>query len=241
MVGVLPVLASVVVDEVLIERAETGRQGVRHDARARRFDMSDARPNRVWCAATRGIDNCCSAWSAIDRVIRLFERLFDEDEFLSPYGMRACRRPTGTSPTTLDDRRAARQHRLRTGRVDDQHVRRQLQLARPDLVPAELPAGQLDQIATAASSATTFTIEYPTGSGSDAHARRDRRGPPQPADLDLPRRRRRPSAVLRRGRAVPGRSPVAGLRACSTSTSTATTAPGSAHRTRPAGPVSSPT
>ena len=46
-----------------------------------------------------------------------------------------------------------------------------------------------------------YTVEYPTGSGQTADARRDRRRPVGPAGLDLPGRPRRAAAVLRRRRA----------------------------------------
>ena len=86
-----------------------------------------------------------------------------------------------------------------------------------------------------------FEVEYPTGSGTHADARQDRRRPPQPAGLAVPRRRRRAATVRsamveRLQRIRPGRTT-----SCSTSTSTATTAPGSGRPTRPAGPASSPT
>ena len=72
-------------------------------------------------------------------------------------------------------------------------------------------------------------VEYPTGLGARADARRDRRRPARPADLALPRRRRRPPALLRLGRPAPER-PAWRDNISSTSTSTATTAPGSARR-----------
>ena len=59
--------------------------------------------------------------------------------------------------------------------------------------------------------------------------------------VDLAARRRRAPARLRRDRAVADRPGLAGHPDASTSTSTATTAPGSAPRTRPAGRRSSPT
>ena len=76
-----------------------------------------------------------------ERLVRVLEAVLDEAEFLSPYGIRslvqAALRALRRRPRR---RRARRPGQLRAGRVDDRVVRRQLQLARPDLVPAE-PAG----------------------------------------------------------------------------------------------------
>ena len=55
--------------------------------------------------------------------------------------------------------------RLRAGRVDDGDVRRQLELARAGLVPGQLPRRRRARCGTPATSATSVTIEYPTGSG----------------------------------------------------------------------------
>ena len=69
---------------------------------------------------------------------RTLATLFDEAAFLSPHGLRSLsKRHDGArtrSPAMprCDDR-------LRAGRVAHRHVRRQLQLARPGLVPAQLP------------------------------------------------------------------------------------------------------
>ena len=78
------------------------------------------------------------AWSAPDRLVRILARLFDEDEFLSPYGLRSLSRYHLEHPFTIEVDGAARD-RLRAGRVDHGDVRRQLELARPGLVPGQLP------------------------------------------------------------------------------------------------------
>ena len=65
--------------------------------------------------------------------------LLDENEFLSPYGLRALSRYHKEHPFVLASRRAGIQRRLRAGGIDQRALRRQLQLARTDLVPAELP------------------------------------------------------------------------------------------------------
>ena len=60
---------------------------------------------------------------------------------------------TSRSPCTLGGQRLHR--RLRAGRVDQRPVRRQLQLARPDLVPGQLPADRGAAARSPRSSATT--------------------------------------------------------------------------------------
>ena len=92
-----------------------------------------------------------------------------------------------------------------------------------------------------ASSATTSPSRCPTGSGRPTDARRGRRRPGRPAGRDLPRRRPGPAAGVRCRREAPDRPGAARPAPRSTSTSTATPAPGSARPTRPAGPASSPT
>ena len=51
-----------------------------------------------------------------------------------------CRAITATSRISCPRRRRGASRRLRAGRIDHRPVRRQLQLARPDLVPRQLPA-----------------------------------------------------------------------------------------------------
>ena len=150
-------------------------------------------------------------------------------------GCARCPGPTWTSRSRCAWR-AGLQRRLRAGRVDQRAVRRQLQLARADLVPGELPAHRGAARLRRRSSATTSRCEYPTGSGQRCSPRRDRRRPLRPADRAVPRGRRGPATGLRRRRAVPDRPGLARPAAASTSTSTATPAPAWAPRTRPAGP-----
>ena len=65
--------------------------------------------------------------------------MFDEDEFLSPYGLRAVSAYHREHPYELDVEgiRATIDYEPAESTTVD--VRRQLQLARTDLVPAELP------------------------------------------------------------------------------------------------------
>ena len=120
------------------------------------------------------------------------------------------------------------------------HVRRQLELARPDLdagqLPRDPPVRPLPALLR-----RRLHARVPDRLGAAAHVRRDRPGPRRPARRDLaPGRRtaaaRSTAAPSGSRRTRPGRTT-----SSSTSTSTATTAPASARRTRPAGRRSSPT
>ena len=86
-----------------------------------------------------------------------------------------------------------------------------------------------------------LTIEYPTGSGQLALARRRRRRPAPAADRPLRAGPGRAAAVLRAASSGCSATRPGATTSSSTSTSTATTAPGSVRRTRRAGPGSSPT
>ncbi len=88
MVGVLPVLASIVVDEVLIRRAETMGKDFAAMLNRNRFDIA-ALAERGLVRGAPGERQLLLGVVGLDKVRRLFERLFAEDEFLSPFGMRA--------------------------------------------------------------------------------------------------------------------------------------------------------
>jgi hypothetical protein len=89
MVGIIPLLAAVVVDENALARAEqVGKQftrlldaeGLGNRARMVEAGLLQGPPGdqRLLLGVVR-----------IEQLKRLFEKLFDEDEFLSPYGLRA--------------------------------------------------------------------------------------------------------------------------------------------------------
>ena len=75
-----------------------------------------------------------------ERLVRVLEKMLDEERFFSPCGVRSVSRLHDDHPyaLTIEGPRISRW--LRTRRVDERTVRRQLKLARPDLVPDQLPA-----------------------------------------------------------------------------------------------------
>jgi hypothetical protein len=68
---------------------------------------------------------------------RVLEKMLDENEFLSPYGIRALSRFHAEHPYVFKGGRTGVPRRLRAERIGHRHVRRQLELAR-----AHLDAGQ---------------------------------------------------------------------------------------------------
>ena len=65
--------------------------------------------------------------------------MLDENEFLSPYGIRSVSRHHLDHPYVVNTGGVDPPPGLRARRVDDRALRRQLELARPDLVPDQLP------------------------------------------------------------------------------------------------------
>ena len=74
---------------------------------------------------------------------RVLRYMLDEDEFLSPHGIRALSRYHRDHPYVLRGRRRRAPRRLRAGRVAHRALRRQLELARAGLVPRQLPADRV--------------------------------------------------------------------------------------------------
>ena len=209
MVGIIPMLAAGVVDEPALDRVEViGKRfaGLPRAAGAAR--PRGPRQARTAARRDRATGRCCWAWSASTGCERIFDKLFDPAEFLSPYGLRALSAYHREHPYVLD-----------AGGVR----------ATIDYEPAESTTAMfggnsnwrgpiwfpLNYLVAAALQryhrffGDDYTVEYPTGSGQrltlDAIARR----PVGPAGVDLPARRRRPPAVLRRRRAPAARPAVA--------------------------------
>ena len=182
---------------------------------------------RVCCAASRDTGRCCSASSASTGSSGCSRSCSTPPSSSPPTGCARCRPTTASTPTCSTRPGSTRDDRLRARRVDHRDVRRQLQLAGPGVVPAELPRRRGAASATTGSSATTTPSSTRPGPGQTLPLDADRPGPVGPAGVDLPGRPGRAAAVLRLGRAPAARPAVEGQPRCSPSTSTATTAPGS--------------
>ena len=144
-------------------------------------------------AGRRRAAGCWPSFVDQERLQRVLRRMLDERRVpLAATASARCPDAIPTRPLRASTS-TARSHAVRYEPAESRqrHVRRQLQLARPDLVPAQLPAhrGAADAITT--STATSSSVECPTGSGQ----RRSRSG--QVAD-ELSRRLVRPLPARRR-------------------------------------------
>jgi hypothetical protein len=90
-VGILPLLGVVAVDEEAIDRAEAVNK------RAAAL-LESAHPVRGPLGDRRLLLGVVS----VGRMLRILTRLFDDDEFLAPYGLRAVSRQLGEHPFVLD-------------------------------------------------------------------------------------------------------------------------------------------
>ena len=155
MVGIIPALAAAVIDGGALQQAMTmnkefmrflQREGVGDIEQADRDPAAARRGGQPAAAAVGGPAG--PAGAAVRQAVRR-ERV--------PVPARAARavglppRP----PLPVRRRGLPLVHRLRAGRVDHVHVRRQLQLARPDLDAGQLPPDRARSSATTGSTATT--------------------------------------------------------------------------------------
>ena len=90
-VGVLPLLGVAAIDEEIVERAEAVNKRAGGLLRGPHPTAGGPKNRRVLLGVV-----------GIPRVLRLLSRLFDEDEFLSPYGLRAVSKELGVHPFVLD-------------------------------------------------------------------------------------------------------------------------------------------
>ncbi len=143
--------------------------------------------------------------------------------------------PSG-APVRAQAGRRGVPRRLRAGGVDERAVRRQLELARPGVVSAELPA---DRSAAALPLLPGRRLHgrVPDGLGPHADAVADRARPLTAPGEPVPPRRRAAAARSTATARSSKTTRTGATRFCSTSTSTATRAKDSAPRTKPAGPA----
>jgi hypothetical protein len=102
MVGIIPLFAAMVVDEAMIERAKTiGRQFTRL---VEEFGLGDRELMHAQglVSGEPGSQLFLLGVVDIDHLKKLLATLFDEDEFLSPYGLRAVSAYHREHPYVLD-------------------------------------------------------------------------------------------------------------------------------------------
>ena len=203
MVGVIPLLAAVTIDVELIDRAQGAGQGCRPVARRVRGRRGARRTRLVRREAgkTRVLFGV-PASTRLERVLARTVRSGRVPLAVRPAGV------VGVAPRPpVPTRRRRRQcdDRLRARRVDHLDVRRQLELAWPDLDAPQLPRDRCDR-ALRTFFGDELQIEYPTGSGVRMDLWRDRRRPPATSHRAVHRRAGRSAAVLRSGRSAAARS-----------------------------------
>jgi hypothetical protein len=102
MVGIIPVLAAVVVDEAALAQSLTvGKQFADFLARQGLADQQELGAAGL-LRGKPGERRLLLTVTGIDRLERLFAKLFDEDEFLSPHGLRALSAYHREHPYELD-------------------------------------------------------------------------------------------------------------------------------------------
>ena len=101
MVGVLPLFAVAVVDEDAVEQTQViNRRGAA--LLRRRQDEIDQLKRDGVLPVEAGDGKLMLGVVGLERVLRIFERLFHEERFLSPYGLRAVSRYHLEHPLSLD-------------------------------------------------------------------------------------------------------------------------------------------
>ena len=137
MVGLLPLCAATVVDEEVMAALPELQQRAGWFVSNRPHLVSNIHDPRRPGYRNRRLLSLLSE----ERLRRVLARMLDENEFLSPFGIRSLSRHHLEHPYRfdVDDQRV--QGRLPAGRIGQRDVRRQLELARPDLVADQRPAG----------------------------------------------------------------------------------------------------
>jgi hypothetical protein len=102
MVGVIPVLAAVVIDEQMLDRAlAISKQFTDYLERHGLHDRDKLRETGLM-RGDPGNQRLLLSVVGVDRLEKLFTKLFDETEFLSPYGLRALSAYHRDHPYELD-------------------------------------------------------------------------------------------------------------------------------------------
>ena len=135
----IPMLAAVAIEENDFRHALTlgkqfadflSREGPSDQDKLREIGLLRGQPGQRWLLVSL---------PSPEQLKQLLAKLFDEGEFLSPHGLRSLSAYHRENPYELDVEGVRVTIDYEPGRVHHGHVRRELQLARPDLVPAKLP------------------------------------------------------------------------------------------------------
>ena len=132
MVGLLPLCATTAVDKWQRERVPRLTAGSRSTAcgACRSCANRSMQPGLVILASPSAAS---WVWSIENRLRRILTRMLDENEFLSPYGIRSLSRYHAEHPYVFIGGRSGISGELSAGGIGQRHVWRQLELARADL------------------------------------------------------------------------------------------------------------
>ena len=209
MVGIIPLLAAVILDEAVIARSETvGKQFARLLNARGLGDMAQL-SERGLLRGEPGDRRLLLGVVGIDRLRRLFDKLFDEDEFLSPYGLRALSAYHRDHPYQLDVDGISAVIDYEPAESTTSMFGGNSNWRGPLWLPAQLPRRQHAR-ALLPVLRRRLRDRVPHSQRHDADPRQDRRRSPRTAHLALPRRRRRTTSVVRDGRTPPAGSGLEG-------------------------------
>ena len=171
---------------------------------------------------------------------RVLAKMLDENEFLSPYGIRSLSRYHADHPYVIHA--GGQEYRVAylPAESDTGMFGGNSNWRGPIWMPVNALLDPCTAATTSPTTATDSPWSAPPAPAGSMNLLPGRRGDRPSAGEHLPQGQGRPAAGLRRGREVPATTRTGAIAFSSTSISTATTAPGSAPATRQAGPASSP-
>ena len=135
MVGLLPLCATTVIEPWQRERVPRAVEALASACAGFRSSCGGIHPIGPGHANAAG--RTIAALVDPERLRRILSRMLDEQEFLGPYGIRSLSRFHEQHPYVVRRRREGVPRLLPAGRVGQRDVRRELQLARPGVVPDE--------------------------------------------------------------------------------------------------------
>ena len=202
MVGLLPLCATTVVEAWQRERVPRALAHIQE--RLRRIPELRETIHPTGSGHLGVADRGIIALLNPERLRRILTKMLDENEFLSPYGIRSLSKFHEQHPVRVPRRWPGVPRGLSAGRIEHRHVRRQLQLARPGLDASEHAhhpgAAELLPVLR-----RQLQDRMPHRVREDDESFRGEQGDRRPAHPDIHPRRTRPATRLRRHREVPDR------------------------------------